>query len=150
MPEIVKPRFSFGQLVRRGIPAGIILVLIALFALNMLIVWDLNRTAKRVDKVAQDVEAEAQAANPVGSTRQQVEDWLKANNFRNSALIADKWRMDGWLTMFNISAKDVTSLIESHRPIGGGKLGERVDIYFFFGPDEKLIAVSARGFFISL
>jgi hypothetical protein len=148
MPEDAKPRFSHGQLVRRGIAAGIILALIAPFAWTMLFVWGLNRVAERVDKVAKDVEAEAQEANPVGSTKQQVEDWLKANKFKAFPPNSDNQWMENLIKQRQLPAKGATSYLGGERPIAGGYSDEKTIIYFFLGPDEKLILVHAEGFFI--
>jgi hypothetical protein len=119
----VKPRFSYEPLVRWGIPVGIILVLIAPYTLNMLINWDLERASERMHSLAKDLEAEAQEANPVGSTKRQVEDWLKVKKLGGFVLISGEREVDSCLRYLNISVNDTTSYIESHRRSDGGDLG---------------------------
>jgi hypothetical protein len=149
MPEDVKPRFSSVWLILGGIIAVSILMPFGYVALGECVNWYLKRVSERLDKVAKGVQAEAEAANPVGSTRQHIEDWLKANNF-SANHCPEKLLLEDLIKDRNIPVKGATSFLRGFRRVGDGNSSEGTVIYFFLGPDEKLILVYAEGHFIFL
>jgi hypothetical protein len=150
MPEDAKPRFSYGQMALWRIIAVFILMSVGMAALDKCVNWYLKGVSERLDKVAKDVQAEAEAANPVGSTRQHIEDWLKANNFSTTTLLSEKLLMESLIKERNIPVEGAASYLRGERYIAGGDSSEKTVIYFFLGPDEKLILVYAEGSFIFL
>jgi hypothetical protein len=150
MPEDAKPRNPSAS-GRWWLVAVLgFLLLAAVPVLDTWASWYAGRVSEHAEKVAREVEAKAQAACPVGSTRRQVEDWLEANKFSSSLPVSEKRKVDDCLAYLHISAKDATSCIHGMRPIADGSLGESTHIYFFFGPDEKLITLHTHGDFHSL
>jgi hypothetical protein len=91
MPEDVKAPSSFGRLfsLRWWFPSsldqwlfrGAIFVFVLAILWFTTIEWSYRQADARVQKLAKGVEIEVQAANPVGSTKRDVNDWLTAQVF---------------------------------------------------------------------
>jgi hypothetical protein len=169
MPENVKDPRSFNPLfslrwwfptsLERWFVGGSIVVCILGLALLMWVTGWSTKKWDRVQKIAKEVEVEIQTANPVGSTKHDVEDWLKAHNFNFGPphpIRPISIRKEGPLSLSEsiltergVSLKDATEYLEAHRHIGDGSHDETV-VFLLFGSDGKLIRIHAEGFFISL
>jgi hypothetical protein len=150
MPEDAKPPKPSDRRIIWGTFVALFLIIAMPFVLNTWLNWYVEQIRDRVDKATESTNAAAQAANPVGSTKRQVEDWLKANDFDEFIPVSLKRDVDDLVTRFNIPAKAATFFMGGWRPIAGGNPGENTTVYFFFGPDDKLITVYAIGYFPSL
>jgi hypothetical protein len=94
---------------------------------------------------------------PVGSTKHDVEDWLKAHDFtfgRRPDPIRQEvplqQALEHFLTERGVSLKDATECHVAQKRVVDGNPGDKVQVYLLFGSDGKLLRLYAYGSFIFL